>query len=155
MARLHGRAPRGRRLIAALPHGHWKTTTFIAGLRRDGIVAPYVLDGPVDGAHFLAYVEQMLTPTLKPGDVVVMDNLASHKVVGVRAAIEAVGARLAYLPPYSPDLNPIENVFSKIKAYLRKRAERTVGALWDAIGDAIHHVSADDCRNCFNHAGYT
>ena len=105
--------------------------------------------------HFLAYVEQMLVPTLRPGSVVVMDNLASHKVIGVRAAIEAAGAQLAYLPPYSPDLNSIETIFAKIKAYLRKRAERTVGALWEAIGQAIDSVSAEDCRNCFKHAGYS
>jgi len=155
MVRLYGRASRGQRLIAAVPHGHWKTTTFLAGLRDDGLVAPYVLDGPIDGAHFCAWVEQMLAPTLTPGDVVIMDNLASHKVKGVRAAIEAAGAELLYLPPYSPDLNPIENIFAKIKAFLRKRAERTVGALWDAIADALDIVSAQDCVNCFKHAGYS
>ena len=155
MTRLYGRAPRGERLVAAVPHGHWKTSTFIAGLRQDGIVAPYILDGPVDGEHFLAYVEQVLAPTLAPGDIVIMDNLASHKVKGVRAAIQDVGATLIYLPPYSPDLNPIENIFAKIKTFLRKRATRTVGALWEAISDARLIVSAQDAANCFRHAGYS
>lgn len=155
MVRFYGRAPRGQRLVAAVPYGHWKTTTFIAGLRHDGIVAPYVLDGPIDGLQFLAYIEQMLAPTLLPGDIVVMDNLASHKVKGVRAAIEAAGTQLLYLPSYSPDLNPIENIFAKIKAFLRKRAQRTIGALWDTIGEAIDIVSAQDCTNCFKHAGYS
>ena len=155
MTRFYGRAPRGERLVAAVPHGHWKTSTFIAGLRQDGIVAPYILDGPVDGEHFLAYVEQVLAPTLAPGDIVIMDNLASHKVKGVRAAIQDVGATLIYLPPYSPDLNPIENIFAKIKTFLRKRATRTVGALWDAISDARLIISAQDATNCFRHAGYS
>lgn len=155
MTPLYGRAPRGQRLVAAVPHGHWKTTTFLAGLRQDGVVAPYVLDGPIDGVHFVAWVEQMLAPTLAPGDIVIMDNLPSHKVKGVREAIKATGAALLYLPPYSPDLNPIENIFAKIKAFLRKRAERTVGALWEAIGDALDIVSHNDCKNCFRHAGYT
>ena len=149
------RAPRGRRLIAAVPHGHWKTSTFIAGLRTEGIVASYILDGPIDGEHFLAYVEKVLAPTLAPGDIVIMDNLASHRVKGVRSAIEAVGATLIYLPPYSPDLNPIENVFAKIKAYLRKRATRSTGTLWDAIEEARLIISPQDAKNCFKHAGYT
>ena len=155
MVRLYGRAPRGERLVAAVPHGHWKTTTLIAGLRQDAIVAPYILDGPIDGETFLAYVEQVLAPTLAPDDVVVMDNLSSHKVAGVRAAIEATGASLLYLPPYSPDFNPIENIFAKIKSFLRKRAERSVGALWDALEDALRDVPPKACANCFNHAGYT
>ncbi len=155
MVRLYGRAPYGQRLVAAVPHGHWKTTTFIAAVREEGIVAPYVLDGPIDGETFRAYIEQMLLPTLAPGDIVIMDNLPSHKVSGVRQAITAAGAQLLYLPPYSPDLNPIENLFSKIKSYLRKRAERTIGGLWDAIGEAISTVSPKDCENCFRHAGYS
>jgi transposase len=155
MTRLYGRAPRGQRLVAAVPHGHWKTTTFLAGLRHDGIVAPYVLDGPIDGVHFRAWVEQMLVPMLAPDDIVIMDNLRSHKVKGVRDAIEAAGAELIYLPAYSPDLNPIENVFAKIKAFLRKRARRTVNALWDTIGEAIDIVTEQDCTNCFKHAGYS
>lgn len=154
MVRAYGRAPCGQRLVAAVPHGHWKTTTLIAAVRLDGITAPYVLDGPIDGETFRAYVEQRLAPTLAPGDIVVMDNLASHKVRGVREAIAASGAELLYLPPYSPDLNPIENLFAKIKAFLRKRAERSVDALWDSIGDAIHAVSPDDCANCCRPAGY-
>ena len=154
MTRLYGRAPQGQRLIAAVPHGHWKTSTFIAGLRHDGIVASYILDGPVDGEHFLAYVEQVLVPTLTSGDIVIMDNLASHKVTGVRTAVEGAGALLRYLPPYSPDLNPIENAFAKIKTYLRKRATRTIGALWDAMSDARLIISEQDAANCFRHAGY-
>lgn len=154
MTRLHGRAPRGERLVCAVPHGHWKTSTLIAAVCLEGIVAPYIHDGPIDGETFRAYVEQVLAPILLPGDLVVMDNLSSHKVRGVREAIDATGAELAYLPPYSPDLNPIENLFSKIKTFLRSRAERTVGALWDSIEDAIEVVSPDDCRNCFRHAGY-
>ena len=151
MVRAYGRAPRGERLIAAVPHGHWKTTTLIAAVRLDGITAPYVL---IDGDTFRAYVEQMLAPTLVPGDIVIMDNLASHKVSGVRQAIEAAGAELLYLPPYSPDLNPIENLFAKIKSVLRTSAERNVEALWNSIGKAIKTVSPRDCANCFRHAGY-
>src|SRR5262249_39816707 len=123
MARRYGRAPKGQRCIAAVPHGHWKTTTFIAGLRREGLSAPLVIDGPMDGATFLSYVQDFLCPTLKRADIVIADNLSSHKVPGVRQAIEAVGATLRYLPPYSPDLNPIEQVFAKLKALLRKAAK--------------------------------
>ena len=155
MVRPYGRAPRGERLVAAVPHGHWKTTTLIAAARLDGITAPYVLDGPIDGDTFRAYVEQMLAPTLASGDIVIMDNLASHKVRGVREAIEAVGAELLYLPPYSPDLNPIENLFAKIKSFLRACAERNVDALWESIGKAIKTISQRDCQNCFQHAGYS
>ena len=133
MARLRGRAPKGERCVAAIPHGHWKTTTFVAGLRLSGMSAPMVLDGPMNGPAFLAYVEQVLAPTLQPGDIVIMDNLAPHKAAGVRKAIEAVGAGLLLLPPYSPDLNPIENAFAKLKAILRKIAARTRDALWDAV----------------------
>jgi transposase len=128
MARLRGRAPKGERLRASIPHGHWRTTTFVAGLRLTGMVAPMVLDGPINGHAFQAYVDQVLVPELRPGDIVIMDNLGSHKGHTVRSAIEATGAMLLYLPPYSPDFNPIENAFSKLKALLRKAAERTVDA---------------------------
>lgn len=154
MTRLLGRAERGKRLVAAVPHGHWRTSTFIAGLRQDGLTAPCVFDGAINGELFLAYVEQMLVPTLTPGDVVVMDNLGSHKVAGVRAAIEAAGARLLYLPPYSPDLNPIEQAFAKIKALLRAKALRTVDALWDALGSIINCFSPTECANFLRHSGY-
>ncbi|WP_370468309.1 IS630 family transposase [Parvularcula maris] len=154
MARLRGRAPRGERCVASVSHGHWKTTTFTAGLRLSGLVAPMVLDGPMDGAWFLAYVTRVLVPELRPGDTVVMDNLPAHKVTGVREAIEAVGARLLYLPPYSPDFNPIERAFSKLKALLRKAAARTVLDLWSAISDAIERFSPTECRSYFSAAGY-
>ena len=134
MARRYGRAPRGERLRVGVPHGHWKTTTFVAGLRLTGMVAPMVLDGPINGVSFQAYVDQVFVPELRPGDIVIMDNLGSHKGAGVRDAIEAAGAGLLYLPPYSPDFNPIENAFSKLKALLRKAAERTVEGLWNKIG---------------------
>ena len=154
MARLRGRAPRGERLRAGIPHGHWRTTTFVAGLRLTGMVAPMVLDGPINGHAFQAYVDQVLVPELRPGDIVIMDNLGSHKGRAVRAAIEAVGAMLLYLPPYSPDFNPIENAFSKLKALLRKAAERTVDALWDTIGALIPVFTATECANFFAAAGY-
>jgi transposase len=154
MARRYGRAPKGERLRAGIPHGHWKTTTFVAGLRLTGIVAPMVLDGPINGRRFQTYVDQVLVPELKPGDVVVMDNLGSHKGEGVRAAIEAAGASLLYLPPYSPDFNPIENAFAKLKAMLRKAAERTVEGLWTAIGCLIDQFTPQECANCFAAAGY-
>ncbi len=154
MARTRGRCRRGDRLVAAVPHGHWKTTTFVAGLRESGIVAPLVIDAPMNGVIFKAYVEQMLVPTLDPGDVVIMDNLPAHKVTGVRQAIEAVGAVLLYLPPYSPDLNPIEMAFSKLKALLRKAAERTVDGLWDKIGEILKQFTPQECRNYFKHDGY-
>jgi transposase len=137
-----------------VPHGHWKTTTFVAGLRLGALTAPCVIDGPMDGATFLAYVEQMLAPTLLAGDIVIMDNLSSHQVDGVRAAIEARGAELRYLPPYSPDLNPIEQVFAKLKALLRKAAERTVESLWRAIGRLIEAFLPHECANYFRNAGY-
>ena len=136
MARLRGRAPRGERFRAAVPHGHWKTT-FVGGLRLGGMTAPMVLDGPMNGPAFLAYVEQVLAPTLRHGDMVVMDNLPAHKVAGVRAIIEAAGARMRLLPPYSPDFNPIELAFAKLKAILRRAAARTIPALWDTIGKAL------------------
>ena len=154
MARLRGRSQKGRRLIASLPHGHWKTLTFIAGLRADAITAPMVLDGPMNRAAFETYVERFLAPTLQPGDVVVADNLGSHKSPTARAVIEARGARLWLLPPYSPDLNPIEMAFSKLKAHVRAAAARTVDDLHDAIANALDRFSECDCRNFFNHAGY-
>jgi transposase len=154
MARRYGRAAKGARCRAPVPHGHWKTTTFAAGLRLNGMVAPLVLDGPMTGAAFLAYVEQMLAPTLVPGDVVVMDNLPAHKVGGVRTAIEAAGATLLYLPPYSPDFNPIELAFAKLKALLRGVAARTIPALWQAIATALDRFTPAECRNYFIAAGY-
>jgi len=154
MARLRGRAPMGERLRAGIPYGHWKTTTFVAGLRRSGMVAPMVLDGPINRIAFQAYVEQVLVPELRPGDIVVMDNLSSHKGPDVRLAIEAAGAQLLYLPPYSPDFNPIENAFAKLKALLRKAAEPTVGGLWDTIGHLIDLFTPQECANYFAAAGY-
>jgi len=154
MARAHGRALRGQRLRLGLPHGHWKTTTFVAGLTRRGMIAPMVLDGPINGRAFQAYVEQVLVPELRPGDIVIMDNLGSHKGAGVRAAIQAAGARLLYLPPYSPDFNPIENAFAKLKALLRGAAERTVDALWHRIGEFIERFTPSECANYFAAAGY-
>lgn len=154
MTRRYGLAPRGRRLVAPVPHGHWKTSTFLAALRQDRLAAPCVLDGAINGAAFLAYVEQFLAPELRPGDIVVMDNLGSHKVAGVREAIEACGAELRYLPPYSPDLNPIEQVFAKLKAGLRTAAARTVDTLWNAIGRAVPSFEPAECANYFANAGY-
>ncbi|MFZ3178764.1 MAG: IS630 family transposase [Methylocystis silviterrae] len=154
MARKSGRAPRGERLRASVPHGHWKTTTFVAGLRRTGLTAPFVLDGPINGLWFQAYVDQVLVPTLRKGDIVVMDNLGSHKGAGVRKAIEAAGATLLYLPPYSPDFNPIEMAFSKLKALLRKAAERTVDALWDRIAAVLEEFTPQECANFLAAAGY-
>jgi transposase len=154
MARTHGRALRGERLRAAVPHGHWLTTTFVAGLRNTGMVAPMVLDGPINGFLFQDYVEQVLVPELRPGDIVVMDNLGSHKGAGVKAAIEAAGASLLYLPPYSPDFNPIEQAFAKLKAMLRKAAERTLDDLWRSIGRIIDTFTPTECANYFAAAGY-
>jgi transposase len=154
MARTHGRCARGERLRASVPHGHWKTTTFVAGLRIDGIAAPFVLDGPINRNAFEIYVAKVLVPELKPGDIVVMDNLSSHKGAAVRAMIAAAGASLLYLPPYSPDFNPIEKAFSKLKAHLRKAAERTVNGLWDAIGRLIDLFTPQECANFFVAAGY-
>jgi transposase len=154
MTRSHGRAPVGERCVASTPHGHWKTTIFIAGLRVSEVTAPMVLDGPMDGAAFLAYIHQFLCPTLKAGDIVVADNLPAHKVSGVREAIEAVGAQIRYLPPYSPDLNPIENFFSKLKACLRKASARTIDALWSEIGNILDSISPVECKNYFSAAGY-
>jgi transposase len=154
MARKCGREQKGERLRASVPHGHWKTTTFIGGLRCDRMTAPMVLDGPVNGQWFQAYVDQVLVPTLSRDDIVIMDNLGSHKGAGVRKAIEAAGATLLYLPPYSPDFNPIEKAFSKLKALLRKAAERTVDALWDRIGLLLKEFSPTECANFFAAAGY-
>ena len=154
MVRARGRAPRGERLVAAVPHGHWHTTTFLCGLRADGLVAPFVLDGAITGPAFPAYVEQALAPTLAAGDVVVLDNLASHKVKGVREAVEARGAALLYLPPYSPDLNPVELASGKRKRLLQAAAARTVGALWNAIGRLLGHFSPAECAAYFRHCGY-
>jgi transposase len=154
MTRRYGRCQRGDRLNAKVPHGHWKTTTFVAGLRVGGITAPWVIDGPMNGLIFRAYIEQSLAPSLKPGDIVVMDNLAAHKVEGVQEAIEAAGATLKYLPPYSPDLNPIEQVFAKLKALVRKAAERSVDALWNRIGDLLGAFSPEECANYFKNSGY-
>jgi len=154
MARRHGRSPRGERLRAGIPHGHWKTTTFVGGLRTTGMVAPMVLDGPINSAAFLAYVEQVLVPELSTGDIVIMDNLGSHKGKAVREAIAAAGASLLYLPPYSPDFNPIENAFAKLKALLRQAAERTVDGLWSAIARFIDLFTPAECRNYFAAAGY-
>jgi transposase len=154
MARLYGRSLRGTRCRAAIPHGHWKTTTFVGALRLAGMTAPMVLDGPMDGPAFLAYVEQVLAPTLKPGDIVVLDNLPAHKPAAVRTVIEATGAELRYLPPYSPDLNPIEMAFSKLKASLKKAAARTIHDLWSAIAEAVPRFTAHQCRNYFTEAGY-
>jgi transposase len=154
MVRHSGRCPRGERLVASVPHGHWKTLTFIAALRVDGLTAPYVIDGAMDGATFMAYVEQVLVPTLAKGDIVFMDNLRTHKIDGVRQAIAAVGAIIRYLPAYSPDLNPIEIAFSKLKAALRKGAKRTVKELWRLIGRLVKSFAPDQCANYFRHAGY-
>ena len=169
LARRYGRSPSGRRLVAAVPHGHWRTTTFIAGLRQSGIVAPLVLDGPMTGVAFRAYVEQFLAPALEPGDVVVLDNLAAHRVDGVRQAIAAAGASLLYLPPYSPDLAPgsqhrpptsvrsgapIEQLFAKLKALLRKAAARTRDELWSTIGHLLAALPRAECANYLSHCGY-
>ncbi len=154
MARARGCAPRGERLRASIPHGHWKTTTFVAGLRLGGMVAPLVQDGPINGEAFQAYVDQILIPDLAQGDIVVMDNLGSHKLPGVRDAIEAAVAKLLYLPPYSPDFNPIEKNFSKLEALLRKASQRTVEGLWNAIGELIARFAPQECANYFAAAGY-
>jgi transposase len=153
MTRLRGRCPRGKRLVAKVPHGHWKMTTFVAGLRQDGMIAPFVVDAPMNGEIFLTYLEQCLAPTLSPGEIVTMDNLPAHKVAGVRETIEATGAELRLLPPYSPDLNPIEQSFAKLKAHLRKAGERSIPALWDRIGTILNTFTPQECKNYFTHAG--
>ena len=154
MTRLRGWAPRGQKLLAKVPQGHRRTLTFLAALRNDRIEAPCVIDGPINGESFLAYVEQVLVPTLSPGDIVIMDNLGSHKGKAVRRAIRAAGARLFFLPPYSPDLNPIEQVFAKLKTLLRKTAERTVDTTWKRIGTLLDAFSPQECANYFRNAGY-
>ncbi len=154
MTRLRGRSEEGQRLVAKTPHGHRKTTTFVAALRNDRITAPLVIDGAMNGNIFVDYVEQFLVPTLTPNDIVIMDNLAVHKVAGVRTTIEAAGATVLYLPPYSPDLNPIEMVFSKLKALRRKASERTVNKLWERIGELLEEFSSQECQNYLTHQGY-
>jgi transposase len=154
MARRYVRAPRGERALDAAPHGHWRTTTVVAALRADGVAAPLVLDGAINGEGFLACVRQFLAPALRHGDVLVMDNLPSHKVAGVREAVEARGAALLYLPPYSPDLNPIERVFAKLKALLRSEAARTVEALWAAVGRLLARFRPAECARYLAHCGY-
>lgn len=155
MTRLYGRTFGGQRLVDATPHGHWSTTTMISALRFDGSTADMVLDGATDGAAFGAYVEHVLSPSLRPGDIVVMDNLAAHKMAAIIAAIEQTGAQVRFLPPYSPDFNPIEKMWSKIKAYLRKVKARTKEALWQAVGDALRTVTAFDALGWFESCGYT
>lgn len=154
MTRLRGWAPRGQKLVAKVPHGKWRTLTFLAALRADRIDAPCVLDGPINGQGFTAYVEQFLVPTLKPGDIVIMDNLGSHKGKAVRAAIRAASAKLLFLPPYSPDLNPIEQVFAKLKTLLRKADERTVEATWTRIGSLLNAFQPHECANYLRNSGY-
>ena len=154
MTRTHGRARRGQRLVAAVPQARRTTTTFLAGLRRDGLTAPCVFDGPINGGLFLAWVEQFLVPTLRSGDIVVLDNLGSHKGGAVRRAIRAAGAHLLFLPPYSPDLNPIEMVFAKLKTLLRKADERSLTAVWHRIGALLTQFTPNECANYISHAGY-
>jgi transposase len=154
LARTHGRSRRGTRLMAKLPYGHWKTTTFVAALRLDGLSAPTVVDGAMNGITFLAYVRQQLVPTLAAGDLVILDNLSAHQVAGVREAIEAAGAKVVCLPPYSPDLNPIELVFSKLKRLLRSAQARTVDGLYSLLGNLLDHFPPHECRNYFHHCGY-
>jgi transposase len=154
MTRLRGRGKRGCRVVGHVPWGHWKTMTFVAGLRQDGITAPFVIDRPMNGAIFVEYVRQCLVPTLRPGDIVVMDNLSAHKRDDIRELIEAAGAELRYLPPYSPDLNPIEQGFSKLKAHLRKAQERSLDTLWQRIGKLLDIFQPSDCTNFFANAGY-
>jgi transposase len=154
MTRMRGRILAGERLRAGVPYGHWKTTTFVAGLRCDGIVAPWLLDRPINRRTFETYVARVLVPALRPGDIVIMDNLSSHKGPAVRAMIEAAGAELRFLPPYSPDFNPIENAFSKLKAMLRKSAQRSVDGLWRTVGEIIDKFTPAECQNYFSAAGY-
>lgn len=154
MTRTHGWAPRGERLVAKVPHGKWRTTTFLAALRHDRIDAPCLFDGPINGERFLAYVQQALAPTLKPGDVVILDNLGSHRGKAVRQAIRKAGAHLIFLPKYSPDLNPIEQVFAKLKTLLRKKAARTTEAICTAIGKLLRSFTAQECANYIKNAGY-
>jgi transposase len=154
MARGYGRSPKGERLVCPVPHGHWKTTTFVAALRADGLTAPMVVDGAITGDLFVAYVEQILVPTLRPGDVVVMDNLLCHKRAGVGKAIAKAGCEARYLPPYSPDLNPIELAFSKLKGLLRSAGKRTIDGVWEFLGKSLDAFAPDECRRYFRHDGY-
>lgn len=154
MARRYGRSPRGQRLVCATPHGHWKTTTFVAALRTDGLTAPMVIDGAMTGDLFVAYVEQILAPSLRPGDVVVLDNLVCHRRAGAARAIERAGATVRFLPPYSPDLNPIELAFSKLKGLLRSAGKRSVEGLWDFLGQSLDAFAPEECRRYFRHDGY-
>jgi transposase len=154
MVRRYGWGPKSARVISHVPHGHWKTTTFLAALRTTGLTAPLVLDGPMNGESFLAYIQQFLSPTLRPGDIVIMDNLSSHKQTGVVETIRDAGAEVFYLPPYSPDLNPIEKVFAKLKTLLRHHAERTTEALWDRIGTLMDAFTPTECANYIRHCGY-
>ena len=154
MTRTHGRAPRGERLVAKVPHGRWRTLTFLAALRHDRLDAPCVIDGPINGESFLAYVKQVLVPALRPGDIVIIDNLGSHKGQAIRRAIRAVGAKLLFLPKYSPDLNPIEQVFAKLKHLLRKAAARTIDAVCAAIAEALKAFTPQECANYLANSGY-
>jgi len=154
MTRLRGWAPRGQKLLAKVPQGRWRTMTFLAALRCDRIDAPCVIDGPINGGSFLAYVEQMLLPALRQGDIVIIDNLGSHKGKAVRRLIRSVGAKLFFLPPYSPDLNPIEQVFAKLKTLLRKADRRTLEATWRQIGTLLHEFSPRECANYLRNSGY-
>ncbi len=154
MSRTYGRSPRGQRLVGAVPHGHGKTTTFVAALRSDGLTAPMVIDGAMTGDLFVAYVEQILVPTLKPGDVAILDNLVCHKRAGALKAIEAAGCTLRFLPAYSPDPNPIELAFSKLKGMLRSAGKRTREGLWDFLGESLDAFAPDECRRYFRHDGY-
>ena len=154
MTRLRGWCQLGQRLMAKVPHGHWKTLTLVAALRHDGVIAPWVLDGPINAESFLAYVSKVLAPSLRPGDIVVLDNLGSHKGIAIKEAIEAAGARLVFLPAYSPDLNPIEQVFSKIKALVRKQDPRTVETTWLSIADVLKRFKPDECWNYIKNSGY-
>ena len=155
MVRLYGRARQGQRLVAHVPWGHWKTTTFVAALRHDRLTAPMVLDGPLNGCVFREYVRQILAPTLRPGDIVVMDNLSSHKAAGVKEAIEAAGATLVYLPPYSPDFNPIEMAYAKLKWLVRSAGQTTIEALWRFLGQSLDRFSSTECLHYLHHCGYT
>lgn len=154
MTKPRGYAPRGKRLVSRVPHGHWKTTTFVGGLTKKGIVAPMLLDGPINGDSFKAYVEQVLAPVIKPGDLVVLDNLSSHKSAKVREAPEDNGIRTRYLPPCSPDLNPIENASSKLKGMVKAAGQRTIAGLWGIIGQLIEQFSPEECSNYLKHCGY-
>jgi transposase len=154
MTRLYGWGPTGRRVVDAVPHGHWKTTTFVVALRLTGLFAPMVVDGALNGELFVKYVRQELAPRLRPGDILVMDNLQTHKTAGVTAAVAERDARVLYLPPYSPDLNPIEMAFSQVKNELRRRRLRSMDELWTAFGESLDWVATDDARHYFEYAGY-